>query len=319
MCYSVTGFMYFEIQNKPELSWWDGIWWSFVTMTTVGYGDLFPESWGGRIFVAIPTMAIGIGLLGFILSIMATSLIEDRSKMIRGLARIKMKNHIIICNYPSEAKLLELVGQIRSDEATRGADIVLAADGLDELPNSLCKQRVQFVRGDPARTETLERACIDRARSALVLACDPQDPHSDHTSLAILLTIESIRREVFSAAELIDGNNREFFERTGCDAIVCPSEFTARFLVQELLDPGVQEVVSQLLSTDVGQQLFVLQAADSLAGKRFSDLHAWAATHRAVLLGYLRAGSTQLNPPPDTSLATGDRLVVIAASRPPCP
>ena len=41
---------------------WQGIWWAFQTITTVGYGDVLPHSTGGRIF-AILFMLVGVGLL----------------------------------------------------------------------------------------------------------------------------------------------------------------------------------------------------------------------------------------------------------------
>ncbi len=315
LCYSTTGYMFFEIQNKPETTWLEALWWSVVTMTTVGYGDMFPETVGGRIFVAIPTMIIGIGLLGFVLSVVATALIEARTNQLRGLTRVRMKDHIIICNYPSHHRVEDLVDQIRSDDDTHSAGIVLVDADLEELPGDLAKKGLQYVRGNPAKADTLQRADIEHARGALVLARNPMDARADHTSLAILLGIETIKRDVFTVAELVDNNNREFFERTGCDAIVCLSAFTTHIMVQELLDPGVQGVINQLTSTSYGQQIFVVDV-ESADPKPFEILQQWARDQNALLLGYERNGHTEVNPTAGTTLAKGDRLVLIATNRP---
>ncbi|MCL4751824.1 MAG: hypothetical protein KJ015_16735 [Myxococcales bacterium] len=63
LAYGTTGYLYFELPENPSLTWMDGAWYSIVTMTTVGYGDFFPKSLGGRLLVAVPLMFFGIGLL----------------------------------------------------------------------------------------------------------------------------------------------------------------------------------------------------------------------------------------------------------------
>lgn len=64
----------FEGPAQPEKfgRLFDAIWWSFVTLTTVGYGDLVPITAGGRI-VAIVTMLVGIGILGTFISLIGSS------------------------------------------------------------------------------------------------------------------------------------------------------------------------------------------------------------------------------------------------------
>ncbi len=64
----------FEHDAQPEkfrrLS--DAVWWSFVTLTTVGYGDLYPITAGGRV-IAIGTMVVGIGIVGTFISLIGSS------------------------------------------------------------------------------------------------------------------------------------------------------------------------------------------------------------------------------------------------------
>ncbi|MGB1252380.1 MAG: ion transporter [Candidatus Promineifilaceae bacterium] len=57
----------------------DGFWWAFVTVTTVGYGDLFPVSSSGRIMAAV-LMTIGVGLFGILTSYLAAIFVEDEEK-----------------------------------------------------------------------------------------------------------------------------------------------------------------------------------------------------------------------------------------------
>ena len=65
---------YFE-----HMTFWDALWWSFVTATTVGYGDLSPASGIGRIIACI-LMLVGIGLIGSLTSTITSFFLRDSSK-----------------------------------------------------------------------------------------------------------------------------------------------------------------------------------------------------------------------------------------------
>lgn len=64
----------FEHDTQPEKfrHLWDALWWSFVSLTTVGYGDLVPVTIGGRL-IGILTMLIGIGIFGTFISLVGSS------------------------------------------------------------------------------------------------------------------------------------------------------------------------------------------------------------------------------------------------------
>jgi voltage-gated potassium channel len=61
-----------EGHNKDVSSAWDGVWWAVTTVTTVGYGDIAPETTAGRI-IAITIMLVGIGFVALL-----TAFIADR-------------------------------------------------------------------------------------------------------------------------------------------------------------------------------------------------------------------------------------------------
>lgn len=316
LCYATSGYMYFEIEANPDLQWLDAVWWAFVTMTTVGYGDFFPTTTGGRFLVGIPVMVFGISILGYLLSAVASYLIEEKSKELQGMRAIQTGDHILIVHYSGLNRVLHLVDELRADRATADKPIVLVDHQLEELPPELDQLGIRFVRGNPARKATLEMANLSEASHAIVLGQDPQDPRSDDLNLAVCLTIESLAPEVVTIAECVDPESIDVLKRTGCDSVVCVSRFSLSLLVQELLDPGVQEIVEEL--TDVqGEQLFV-QPLDEMQEWRVSALQAWLAQRGALLIGLRRKAddSIQLNPPGELELEAGDKAVFIGRDRP---
>lgn len=72
-------FHYFEFGvNQNVKSFWDSVWWAIITITTVGYGDIFPVTTGGRI-IAILLLIIGLGTFGVYAAAVATWMLNRKS------------------------------------------------------------------------------------------------------------------------------------------------------------------------------------------------------------------------------------------------
>jgi voltage-gated potassium channel len=312
LVYSATGYMYFEFSDNPDLNWADAFWWSIVTMTTVGYGDFFPSTFGGRWFVGMPTMVLGIGLLGYILSLIATFMLESKSLELKGMKTIHCADHVVICEFGSESELLKLIGEIQQDQQTCNSDIVIIDDSIDELPASMQVAKVHFVRGDSAQEAVLHRANVGEAHAVIIQSSTHRG--SDDRNLKIALAVKSYSPSVFLIAECENPENVRFLRQAKCDSVLCVSTLSEQMLVQELLSPGVGGVISQLTSNTQGKQFYIVD----MPGKYENYRAARKANSSAgrVPVGIHRNGDSSLLPEDDFAIESGDQLILIASHRP---
>ncbi len=304
---SSFGFAYFEGQPRREVEVLDAIWWSVVTMTTVGYGDLYPETNAGRYLVALPTMLLGISILGYVLSLFAQLLVELQSRRKRGLENLKMQQHVLIIHYPGEERILSVLKELKLDPKTQAAEVVLVAENLSELPPSLEEAEVRFVQGDPALSATLERADIQHAAFAIILARNPLDPHSDHFSLAAVLTCDALNPGLQSVVECVSAERVNLMKRAGAHSVVCVADFASSLLVQEAIDPGAVSALRQLVNNEDGEQIYVVPLKAHQA-EPFGKVAAQLSEKRLLAIGFQVDGQISLNPevglsvPPDAEL-----------------
>lgn len=314
LAYGSTGFVYFELEKKPDLTWFDGLWWSIVTVTTVGYGDYFPTTPGGRFLVAAPLMVFGIGLLGYVISLATSTLVESRTKELKGMSKITHTGHVVIFNFQSLDKVERLVDELREEgDADAQQEIVLVDEDLTELPPELEKRHVRFVKGNPSRDETLERANIDKASHAIVLSKKQGDSHSDALNLSITLAIEARTRSVRTTVECVEVAAQELLRKAGCDSIVCLARFDAHFLGNEVFQPGMQTVIDDLMSANVGQQLQLSPVPSSVA--TFGDVVTLCKKKGHVPIGLLRDHTSMLNPGGDVKVQTTDKVISIGGAQ----
>ena len=315
--FASVGFFAFESKKHPDLSFADALWWSIVTMTTVGYGDYSPTTGAGRFLIAIPAMIAGGGVLAYVLSVVTTYLIEVKNKELRGMNSFGYRDHIVLINYPGEAKVVEMIDELRHDAKASNREIVLLTDDIDELSDTLARLRVHFVKGSPINEAALGRAAVTRAADAILFARSERDENSDSFNLGVLVALQSANMALRIVVECVSPMHKELMLKAGATTAICVTELSTQLLAQARQGLQIQQLFTNLASNRTPQQVDAVEFEHRQAKSvRFGQLASEMVRDNMLLIGVRRDGRQHVNPGWDFEVNNGDDLLVISASRP---
>ena len=309
---------YFAERDAQDLTITDALWWSMVTMTTVGYGDFYAKTSLGRFVISYPCMILGIGLIGYLVGTVANAFIDLSARKRGGLMQVHEKDHIVLCNYPGQEKVKRVITELQSVDEYRHNRFVLITEKLEELPEALRKMDVVFVKGSPTQVEVLLRADITNCAGVIILARDSNSVESDERTYTVASVIKQIERDkkvsVKIVTELASENSIPIMKELDVAGITSADSVPSCLLAQEFVNPGINKVFAEIITSRMGSEFYMVTA--DVAGKTMRELWQTALEHdRSIqILGLRRGGKNMLNPMKNTVVEKGDRLIVLAES-----
>ncbi|WP_228061344.1 potassium channel family protein [[Phormidium] sp. LEGE 05292] len=305
LAFSSIGLSFLE----PNLSITDALWWSIVTLTTVGYGDITPTTFGGRL-IAIVNMFCSIGILATFSATIASILVDRKIKEDRGMTNYKFKNHIILCEWNYRAKLI--LNELRSDNQTKTVPIILIAN-IDSKP--VDDKYLYFIQGQVS-DETLHRANLTEAKTVIILGDDSLDNLArDAKVILSTLTVESINRNAYTIVELVDPGYIQTCKRANADEIIVSSELSSMLIYQATINHGITQVFSEIFSPEDGNQIYKIPLPKEQIGLTFLEVFIYMKQHHQTTVIAVQKdneGEVIANPPTHYILRENDYLIVIA-------
>ncbi|MEF8820186.1 MAG: NAD-binding protein [Haloferacaceae archaeon] len=200
----------------------DAFYFTVVTGSTVGYGDITPQSEVARLF-GVSVLLVNVAAFAVALGVLLTPAIEAR--LARALGRMseqdleRLDRHVLVLGY---GELTEPV----LDELAAERYLVVAPE---ERARVLREQDLPVLAGDPSDEETLERAGVARARAAVAATND------DAADALAILTARQLNPELRIVAAATHRENVRKLERAGANTVISPASIGGRLLVRSAL------------------------------------------------------------------------------------
>jgi voltage-gated potassium channel len=251
----------------------DGVWWAIVTLTTVGYGDVYPVTGAGRLLAGV-LMVVGVGLVGTFTAKIAAVLVERRIREGRGLGEAQLSDHLVVVGWKSDMHDL-VQGLLRAQPGLQPAGVVLV-NAAGDAANEELRQRfagLAYVHGDTVDPAVLMRAGIARARRVVVLADESvprSDQETDARTVMTVMNVESVAPEVYTCAEVLGRTFVEQLRVARCDEIVLSRGHARAMLLSASAATGMSPLVERLLAP--GSGLATVPVPDAFVGRTFGEL-----------------------------------------------
>lgn len=287
-------------------TWMDGLYMTFITLSTIGFQEVQTLSDAGRLFT-LGLGITGIGLLTFVVARSAQLLLaSERLRERRIMKKIdKLSDHYIICGYGR-------VGQRLAEDLQAAGRSCVVVEIAEEEIAELRKENLLYVQGNAEEDEVLTQAGIDRARG-LILALP-----EDSSNVFVALTAREMNPDLLILARTVDHDNRSKLLNAGADKVIAPSEVGADRMAQVVLRPNVDQFMERVLHANaLSLQIDEVKVHRSapLAGQSLAESN-FRQQFDAVVIGIISAetGDMTFNPTPSSRIGPGDILIVLGDS-----
>ena len=290
--------------QSPINTLFEAVYWSIVTISTVGYGDITPASPEGQV-VAMFVIVAGIGVFSFTTSLIVTSFTEKLDevkdlKMVDDIAKIK--EFYLICGYEPISK------EVAKKLSLKNNVIILEEDS--EKVEQAKKDGFTAFNYDPGSTMSYKKLRINIQTQVKAILCLS---HSDVANVYTALTIRSLHKDVFILSVLKNKANKNKLSFAGVNEIFYDKELVGIIAKEFVGRPVAFEAIHALRSNYNGIDVHEILVNERILQSFITVSELENKRYRIVLLGIYKNDKKRFffNPIDSTVLESGDYLLVI--------
>jgi voltage-gated potassium channel len=294
----------------------DAFYWSIVTVSTVGYGDIAPQTTGGRL-VAMALILTGLGVLSFFISIIVSAFSDKMHDLRENRSYAELKRYesfVIICGFGR-------VGQHIAMQLEKHQQDFVVIDSREV--NALKARRLGYlvIQADASKNEVLINAGIMNRATAVL--CTTSD---DVVNVYITLTSRHLNPDIRIISRVNNQDNVKKLHQAGADNVIQPFEIAAMLVAEYIGQPVAFEAILGIIREE---KQFIMEtlrvySGSVIDGVKISEINF--ARRKLMLVGVISANPAHLkhknsykvknqhfyfNPEPHFVLREYDLLVVL--------
>ena len=297
--YGIAGYMLIDRWNLL-----DSFYMVIITISTVGYGEIHPQSTAGRIFTStlivtgVATMLYGFGVFAETLADNAFGKYRRERQLERDLSRLR--DHFIICGY----------GRIGTQIVAEFEDHKVPYAVIDQTEEAVGRLRAEdrlHIEGDASSEELLKQAGIERARG-LISAVD-----SDERAVYIVLAARALNPNLYIIARAGRPESIRRLELAGATRAVSPYGMAGHRMAELAVRPALVDVLDTLHHGEagIGVEELLVGAGMASVGKTIEEAGLLDPAAAKLLALRRSDGTLFVSPSPELQLEEGDLLIAL--------
>ncbi len=300
MVCGVIGYMIIEKWNLL-----DSLYMTFITLTTVGFGEVHQLTRSGQIFTII-LIIFGVGTVFYIFAAINTYIFEGHVRALLEKRKLEKriqgtKGHMVLCGY---GRIGSLVAQMLDDQKVP----LVVVDNDPQHAQALDQVDFAYVIGEATEEETLVKAGLKRAEG--LITCLP----SAAANLYVTMTARELNPDLFILARAEDERDEIRLRKAGADHVVLPNRLGARRMAMAVIRPTVTDFIDQTFhdpSFDLQMEELPVQPEATLKDVTLQESGIRQKLDLIVVAIKKPDGKMFYNPSPQALIEVGDTLIAL--------
>lgn len=315
-----------EGPRNPDFdSFGKALWWSFFSLAAGEPIPSCPETTAGKV-IALVVIFGGLTVFAMFTGVVSAFMVQRlrNSMEVKALDLEELNDHILICGWNRAGH--RIVEEFQGDPLHSSRPVVIIAE-RDTEPvldyRAVRRDLIFFIAGDYTQVEVLQKARVETASVAILLADksrDRSDQDRDARTVLAALIIEKMNKQCFTCVELLNRDNETHLKLAGVEEVVVGDEYAGNIIASDARSQGgIVHLVNELFTNKYGNEFFKLPVPEDWVGRPLVDLHCQLKRdHNAILVAVdsLSQQRVIVNPPADYPFGEGDQLLLIATDRP---